>query len=183
MIEPAVTVVRCRACRHSERLTLTDGRFWCAWCQRWAEIDAEQVLGAEVVPEGDHFRLAPVAKPEEWQQPLRIPSGWLISWNSFAEEDIDPTADYHSGTMNLFLATNEHIRRVIDVDWHAEPGPPVTARYRLRLLPLIAVPPEDRRRDSGPLGTDWDSPVHEFETELRLALVAELEACLRGERG
>lgn len=183
MIEPAVTLVRCRACRRSERLTLTDGRFWCAWCQRWADVDAEQVLGAAVVLDGDHFRLAPVAAPKEWQQPLRIPSGWLIGWNSFAEDDIDPTSDSHGGFQNLFQATNEHLRRAIDVDWRVDAGPPVIGRYRLQVLSLVAVDSNDHRHASGPLAVDWDAPLHDFETAERVALVEELEACLRGERG
>jgi hypothetical protein len=181
MAEPTVTVVFCRSCRHSERLTLTDGRFWCAWCQRWTEIDAESVLNTRVALDGDAFRLVPVARPDEWMQPLRVPPGWLIQWNTLPSEDLDPTADYHGGGMNLFLATNEGLRRTIDVDWHAEPGPPVTGRYRVQVLPLTDPTPEERHT-LGPTA-DWDTPIHTFETASRSALVVELEACLRGERG
>jgi hypothetical protein len=183
VIEPAVTIVRCRACRHSERLTLNDGRFWCAWCQRWADVDADQVIGAAVVLDGEHFRLVPATTSQDWQQPLRIPSGWLIGSNSFAEDDIDPTNASYGGYLNLFWATNEQLRRAVEVEWHSDPGPPVIGRYHLRVLPLVAVESHDDRRKSEPPTANWDAPVHDFETAERVVLVAELEACLRGERG
>jgi hypothetical protein len=176
------TIALCRACRESGTLTLTDGRFWCGWCQRWAEIDTERVLDARVALDGDTFRLTSMPRPDEWLQPLRVAPGWLIQWNTIPSEDLDPTDDYHGGSLDLFLATSEHLQRVIDVDWRAEPGPPPIGQYRLQVVPLRDPTPEDRQRRPG-LTADWDTPIHSFETPTRLALVAELEACLRGERG
>jgi hypothetical protein len=185
MAEPAVTVVRCRACRHSDRLTLSDGRFGCAWCQRWAEVDAEHVLGAEVGLVGDDLRLAPVPRPGDWLQPLRVPPGWRIERNVLPDADLDPVRESQIGDRNLFFATNDAARRAIDVDWRVELGPPVGGSYLLRFLPMTEATQEEqqRRRHTEPLLADWQNPLHQFETTSRLALVAELEACTRGERG
>jgi hypothetical protein len=188
MAEPTVTVVRCRACRESGSLTLTDGRFWCGWCQRWAELDTERVVGAAVVREGDDFRLAPARPTQIDLQPLRVPNGWRIIWTTLYEEEPTEPANangYYFGGTDLFLATHEARRRTIDIEWRTEPDQPTVGRYLLRVYPLRESTPEDRHqyRTSEPFITDWDSPLHIFETTVRLALVAELEACLRGERG
>ena len=183
MAEPRVTVVLCLGCRRSDDLSLVEGRFWCGWCQRGAEIETERVLDTRVALDGDTFRLVPVARPQDWLQPLRVPPGWRVDWNTLAEEDIDLASDQYQGGRNLFLATNERLRHVVDVEYRSDPEQPDSSGYRLRVLPMVEGTAEDRERGGGALVADWDTSLHDFTTASRLTLVAELEACLRGERG
>lgn len=168
MAKPSVTVVRCRACGRIEGITSENDRFWCAWCQDWVAVDAVAVTDAVLVADGDTFRLAPVRKEDDWLCPLRVPTGWLIEWNVLGGAVPDATE------ANLFLATHEPRRRVIDVDSRG-------GTFRLRVLPLVTVKKPRRGRDE-PLAVDWDGPLHTFTTSSLNNLVEELEASLRGER-
>jgi hypothetical protein len=180
MAESAVSVVRCSACRHSEHLLLHSGRFWCALCQRWAEVELERVLGATVVLDGDHFRLSPERRIDYGLQPLRIPHGWQILWNALGEEEPSEFLESvaYAGGRNLFLATNEHVGQTLDVEWRTD-GDPNTGRYVLRVMPQIdgeGVAPDGSPQQQ----VGWDVPLHTFETTLRATLVAELERWLSG---
>ena len=51
-------------------------------------------------------------------QPLRVPAGWRIDWNTLFEEDPAEPANangYYFGGTNLFLATHAVRRRAIDI--------------------------------------------------------------------
>jgi hypothetical protein len=115
-------------------------------------------------------------------QPLRVPVGWRIEWNTLYEEDPSEPANaqgYYCGGVNLFLANHPARERAIDVDWRADDQPTV-GRYRLRVLRLVAVDPavSRRQRRGGEFEADWQAPLHTFETVFRPELVAELEAWL-----
>ena len=115
-------------------------------------------------------------------QPLRVPVGWRIAWNTLYEED--PTAPanargYYCGGANLFLANHPARGRAVDVEWRADDDRPTAGRYRLRVLRLVAVDPATaRKRRGGEFEADWQAPLHSFETVSRPELVVELEACL-----
>lgn len=112
-------------------------------------------------------------------QPLRVPVGWRVDWNTLYE--LDPTEENvrrgFFGGSSLFLATNSGRRFCIDVEWRPEDDP--TGCYRL--LVLYAPWPRGesgRRRKDEPLAFDWVAPLHEFTTRTRAELVAELEKWL-----
>jgi hypothetical protein len=113
-------------------------------------------------------------------QPLRVPVGWRIDWNTLFEEDPTEPANahgYYFGGTNLFLATHAARRRAIDVEWRTEDGRPTVGRYRLRVLRMVEPDrPAAPRRPRGEPEVDWDDAVHDFETASRPELVAELEA-------
>lgn len=182
MSKPSVTVVRCRVCNRVEGITSEKDRFWCAWCQNWVAVDAVAVAGTVLVADGDQFRIAlapiPPARGSE-QVPLRIPSGWRIEYSSFWSVDLDPTRAWESGGGDLFFATNEQTRRAVDAETRVFNG----NSYRVRILPLVAVDPPAQRNRAQPLEVDWQTPLFTFETTSPTEFVAELEACLRGERG
>jgi hypothetical protein len=141
MTRPAITVIFCCSCRESGSLTLTDGRFWCGWCQRWSEIDTERVVDSRVVLEEDSFHLKSIEPPQGMLQPLRVPNGWQIVWNTLFEEDPTEPANangYYFGGTDLFFATHEASRRSIDIEWRTEPGQPTDGHYLLRVFPLTA---------------------------------------------
>jgi hypothetical protein len=109
-------------------------------------------------------------------QPLRVPPGWLIIWNTLFE--VDPTAEnIHAGYFggsSLFLATREHSRLSVDVAWRPEDDP--TGEYRLKVeyAPWERTE-KGRRRKDVPLDFRNARVVHEFHTRDRSELVRELE--------
>ena len=114
-------------------------------------------------------------------QPLRIPNGWRIDWNTLFEEDPTEPANangYYFGGTNLFLATHTARRRAIDIEWRTEEGPPTVGRYRMRVLPMSEPLPVARHRATGELEVRWREPLADFQTVSRVDLVAELEAWL-----
>src|SRR5262245_28254672 len=66
-------------------------------------------------------------------QPLRIPAGWFVRWNTLFE--VDPTEvnvrrGYFGGS-SLFLAIHERRRLSIDVEWRPEDD--VTGEHHLKV--------------------------------------------------
>ena|SRR5437660_436227 len=121
-------------------------------------------------------------------QPLRVPPGWRIDWNTLFEEDPTEPANasgYYFGGTDLFLATNASRRLAIDIEWRTEPDKQATGRYRMRLLRIVepnAVESSGSESGAG-LNVNWDDPIRDFETAMRAELVVELEAWLAEELG
>ena len=116
-------------------------------------------------------------------QPLRIPPGWLISWNTLYE--VDPSEENvrlgYFGGSSLFYATDEHCRLWIDVEWRPEDDP--TGEYRLKVEYVPWERTESGRRRKGvPIDFGRVRVVHEYQTRLRADLVRELEAALANRR-
>jgi hypothetical protein len=116
-------------------------------------------------------------------QPLRIPNGWRIVWNTLFEEDPTEPANangYYFGGTNLFHATHERRRRAIDIEWRTEEGRPTVGRYRMRVLPMAEADPSSppRRRSVVELEARWREPLADFQIVSRLELVAVLEMWL-----
>ncbi|MFO0798520.1 MAG: hypothetical protein U0804_13670 [Gemmataceae bacterium] len=119
-------------------------------------------------------------------QPLRVPNGWRIAWNTLHEEEPTESANaggYYFGTTNLYLANHPARGRAVDVEWRIDDQRPAGC-YRLRVLRLISVEPAAarRRQREDDFNADWQDPLHTFETVSRPELVAELEAWLAGDK-
>lgn len=113
-------------------------------------------------------------------QPLRVPTGWRIDWNTLFE--LDPTEKNvrrgFFGGSSLFSATHEALRLWVDVEWRPEDDP--TGEYCLRVEYAPWERTERGRRRKGvPLHFGNARLVHEFRTRDRAELVRELEAALR----
>ena len=97
-------------------------------------------------------------------QPLRIPTGWNVSWNTFFEIDArfrswDDTS-WHFDEDMLQLV-NRHRGVIVDLGWH--PSYRSTGHFR-----LVAVP----------VGGDWDQPLRTLQTRSRRKVVTAIEAWL-----
>ncbi|MGH7025816.1 hypothetical protein [Brevundimonas sp.] len=106
-------------------------------------------------------------------QPLRIPAGWRIGWNTL---DVGMAADRGGiGGSSVFSATNEGRRFYIDVEFSPEFDPEGAFYLTVTYQPW---PRSDRgrRRNDVPFALDAEAQkVHEFETRSYAALIAALE--------
>ncbi len=167
MPESLVTVVRCRRCTRTGDLSLRGERFWCAWCQDWAAVDAENVENAIIDRTDTGARLAP--RPPAWHplQPLRVPAGWTVTYNTglYEVEPLDPSIpeDERRGLFKEDMLTLRHDRanRLLDVGWY--PDADVEAgEYGLLVY----------------AGDFRGQLLHEYHGRDRTALVAEIERLL-----
>jgi hypothetical protein len=103
-------------------------------------------------------------------QPLRIPTGWAVSFNDGLYE-IDPIAEAIPADKHLWFSKEDmlqlqhaHYNRLLDVGWYPS-GNLDRGEYGLHL-------------HEG----DWETGrlLHEFRTRDRRALVAEIERLLLG---
>lgn len=109
-------------------------------------------------------------------QPLRIPAGWEVGWNTlFGPETMFENGEAPGGS-SLFSATNEHRRFWIDVEWRPEFDPEGEFRLRVEYAPWERT--ERGRRIPGPLHFRDAEVVHRFGTKSHPELVAELERWL-----
>ncbi len=79
-------------------------------------------------------------KPDHYLQqlqPLRIPAGWTIGWNTFQAIEIPP--DGFSGSSLLYLLRHDR-RLVIDVEWRPEFDPNGHYHYYVERQPLHTEP-------------------------------------------
>jgi hypothetical protein len=110
-------------------------------------------------------------------QPLRIPPGWHIDWNTFFE--IDPSeesilAGFFGGS-SLFAASNKERRLAIDLEWRPEDD--IAGEYVLSVyyVPWERTKKGGRRKEEE---VNWKNSrlVHTFCTVNRLELVQEVES-------
>lgn len=121
-------------------------------------------------------------------QPLRIPHGWEIKWNTFSEDD--PTEPefangYYFGGVSLFLASHRSRRLTVEMQWHTEAERPASGHYRMRVLKMVEVSQTssgDDGRGTDAFHVDWQDPILDFFEASRPKLIAELEAWLSGAR-
>jgi len=108
-------------------------------------------------------------------QPLRIPTGWLVEWNTLFEEDLttsDRAEHTPLGASDLLFMRKDSAKRAIDVEWWLGSRSPVIGEYRLRILKYVDAV-SDKASD-----VDWESPTYTYETSSRTELVRKLEECL-----
>ena len=169
MPEEAVTVIRCRKCRRSADVALFDGRFWCAWCQTWAEVEVERVRDATVRRDAAAptlVRATPAGLP---LQPLRIPAGWHVKYNNGLYK-VDPLPGlipeddrWWVFKQDMLWMVHPQSNRLLDLGWYPE-GDLVSGQYGLVVYE----------------GNFRGRLLHEFDTRDRLVLVAEIERLLGG---
>ena len=107
-------------------------------------------------------------------QPLRIPAGWRIDWNTLdASKRVEDGA---FGGSSLFNATNEGRRFQIDVAFRPEHDP--AGKFHLNVIYQPWPRTErGRRRTDVPLRFDADAEdVHSVETASYAELVEQLES-------
>lgn len=112
-------------------------------------------------------------------QPLRVPAGWRVTWNTLFE--LDPTADNvrrgYFGGSSLFSAVHDHLRLSLDVEWRPEDDPSGEYRLKVEYAPWERTDRGRRRKDL-PLDFRGARVVHQFRTRECAELVRELEAAL-----
>jgi hypothetical protein len=106
-------------------------------------------------------------------QPLRIPAGWAIGWNTLYATSSAAKGDF--GGSSIFNATNAGRRFNIDVTFEPEFDP----EGEFRLVVLYQPWPRTeggRRKGDAPFKLDAEAEtVHDFATRSWPELVAELE--------
>ena len=114
-------------------------------------------------------------------QPLRVPPGWLVAWNTWFE--LDPTAenvqaDYFGGS-SLLMATHEANRLYLDLEWRPEDDPAGEFVLSVHYTPWLRTE-GGRRRKGVPADPSTARLVFEFRTRDRAVAVREVEAALVG---
>jgi hypothetical protein len=110
-------------------------------------------------------------------QPLRVPAGWLINWNTLDEVEAGDESVRAYGGSSVFMATHATRRFQIDVEWRPEFDPEGSFRMRVEYAPWERTERGRRRNDLAPSFADAEV-VHEFETRSHAELVRELDAWL-----
>lgn len=116
-------------------------------------------------------------------QPLRIPPGWRIDWNTLFEVDAtekNVRGGFFGGS-SLFSATHEQQRLCLDVEWRPEDDPSGEYHLKVEYAPWLRTV-RGRRRNDAPLDFSGARVVHEIRTSDRAELVRELEAALVARR-
>ena len=111
-------------------------------------------------------------------QPLRIPPGWRVNFNTLFEIDATPeaVADGYFGGSVLFSATIVHLRIEIEVEWRPEDDP--AGGYHMTVLEAPRKQSAKGRRRGRELDYAGANEIHSFTTRSRRDLVAELERWL-----
>jgi hypothetical protein len=109
-------------------------------------------------------------------QPLRIPGGWTIGWNTLYATSRAENGDF--GGSSLFTATNPGRRFIVDVAFSPEFSPSGKFHLVVNYQPWPRTERGKRRQDL-PFRFDHAAvEVHRFETSSYPGLVHELEVWL-----
>jgi hypothetical protein len=98
-------------------------------------------------------------------QPLRIPSGWQISFNIFMEIDpllqdinnFDPGLDF---SQDLLQINNLQKDITVDLGWYPDHDP--TGEYKISVIK----------------NTDWENPLSTFSSRSKDEIVSKIETIL-----
>lgn len=102
-------------------------------------------------------------------QPLGLPAGWTVAYNSFYELDPDSGVQVEGlpngsawglFSQDMLQLKSQHYDILVDLGWCPDEDP--NGSFVLRAI----------------RGTDWDKPLVEFESRSRLAVVQRLESIL-----
>lgn len=108
-------------------------------------------------------------------QPLRVPGGWKIIWNTLYAKDLtDPSLDKlaYLNSSSIINASHAVKRLILDVSWF--PKDCVPGNFLLKMFYSNPVSQNGLIDLTMPL--DWDHEVISFETSDRLLLVNKIEA-------
>ncbi|MCR2806074.1 hypothetical protein [Paenibacillus soyae] len=101
--------------------------------------------------------------------PLRISSGWRVTYNEFFEADPDSFVDEnhkHAWEFKEDLLQLDHDRkRTLDLGWYPEFNP--KGKYR-----LVLIDSEDKEQP------DWENPLYVFETRNFKEIIEKVEFVL-----
>ena len=105
-------------------------------------------------------------------QPLRIPTGWVVEWNTFF--DVEPrfkSWDDTSWNFNtdMLLLSNEHRGVSIALEWH--PAFRASGAFRLEAVRHIHDPEHG-------ISGDWEHPLKSVKTRSKRKAVTTVEAWL-----
>jgi hypothetical protein len=114
-------------------------------------------------------------------QPLRVPPGWRMAWNTWFE--LEPTAENvragYFGGSSLLMATDDARRLYLDLEWRPEDDPAGEFVLTVHYTPWLRTE-RGRRRKGVPADRSTARLVFEFRTRDRVAAVREVEAALVG---
>jgi hypothetical protein len=106
------------------------------------------------------------------KQPLRIETGWKVTWNTFDEVDpMEDTMHYFSGS-SLLTLHHENANRLIDLSWRPEE----TIDGNFILLVLNTIEKFNSKTNTLDIDVDWENPYLRFESKSRLEIVAKFIA-------
>lgn len=108
-------------------------------------------------------------------QPLRIPSGWTVSWNVMP--DFNPTEDSISEyeSSSLIMLYSRSANRLIDVCWHPEND--FSGAFFLKVVNRLET--FNSKTNSFDGNADWDNPVIENITSCKKEVIERLEEILQ----
>jgi hypothetical protein len=107
-------------------------------------------------------------KPTPLLQPLRIPTGWEVEWNTFLEvEPIFEAGDDKSQGFgeDLLQVSNERNAVLLDLGWYPHCDP----QGKYRLVAIRKFPDKEEMRSS------WDRPLRMLESSSKEEIVREIE--------
>jgi hypothetical protein len=107
-------------------------------------------------------------KPDPPLQPLRIPTGWKVEWNTFL--DVEPTfesGDHESMgfSEDLLQLSNKWSSVLLDLGWYPDCDP----HGAFRLLAIRIYPNDEEIRDS------WDKPLRVLTSRSKTEVVQAIE--------
>lgn len=112
-------------------------------------------------------------------QPLRVPAGWRVGWNTLFE--LDQTEENFRqgffGGSSLFSAVNETLRLRLDLEWRPEDDPAGEYQLTVEYAPWPRAA-NGRRRKDVQLDFSGARVVHEFCSRDRAEVVRALESAL-----
>lgn len=102
-------------------------------------------------------------------QPLRVPTGWIVSWNQFY--DVEPDADLlieglpDGDIWELFLQDLLQLKYpssnlILDLSWIPEADP--NGSYHLKLI----------------ANEDWEFPIATFQSRSKVEVVSKIDSLL-----
>ncbi len=105
-------------------------------------------------------------------QPLRIPAGWKVDWNSLYETSRVEDGDF--GGSSVFMATHEGRRCLIDVEFRPEHDPSGHFILTVQYQPWARTEKGRRRADVLLSFDDAAEIVHQSTTQSYVELVEQL---------
>ncbi len=105
------------------------------------------------------------------KQPLRVETGWKVTWNTFNEVDPSEETIHALSGSSLLSLHHEHGNRLIDLSWRPEGDP----QGRFILLVLNTCEIFNPKTNTQNIDVDWENPYLTFESKSRMEIVDKLE--------
>lgn len=105
------------------------------------------------------------------KQPLRVETGWKVSWNTFNEVDPSEETIHELSGSSLLTLNHEHGNRLIDLCWRPEGD----TQGSFILLVLSTKEIFNPKTNTQEVDADWGNPYLKFESKSRIEIVDKLE--------